>query len=344
MTNDADRPDEVFEQMARKAGAALRRRAPSNGIERLRSARRRQQLVRSSIAVSASAIVVVIGLVALTRPSDRSDAPSGSPEASTTATSDTTTSTTTEPSTTTTAPSPPPLSLTYRLSGIEGLAPVGDQQVTDVSGYTSLIAAWSTVAGVTDGYLVLYETQAPESTAPEGDMTSVSIDVPDGHAYLVTDNGFETVTSATRVMWWRGDGRLWVVSNFGLTPERLTELTLAIQPGSGLPYVLPDAAMTFVGFNTAESYESVSQDWMLDGSHLILAATTGGLAQQLSNESPVSIVERSIAGNAGYAVTLANSQVNLIWPTDNADRWGSLIIAAPLADRVDEIAAAITTV
>lgn len=45
-----------------------------------------------------------------------------------------------------------------------------------------------------------------------------------------------TLTSATYVMWWCADGRLWIVSNYGLTPERLKELTLAVQPGSGLPY------------------------------------------------------------------------------------------------------------
>jgi hypothetical protein len=341
MTNTDDQPDDDFEQIARKAGAALRRAAPSDGIERLRSARRRQQMVRTSIAVGASALVVVIGLVALRRPSDQSNAPSGSPDTSTTAGS---TTTTTEPSTTTTTvSSPPPLKLTYTLSGIEGLAPVGDQTVTDASGYTSLIAAWSTDAGVTDGYLFLYETEAPKANEPEGDMTSVSIEVPDGHAFLVTDNGFESLTSASRIMWWRGDGRLWVVSNFGLTPERLTQLTLAIQPGSGLPYVLPDPAMTFVGFNTAKSYQSVGQDWTIDGVHLTLAATTGGLAQQLADQSPQSVEERTIVGKQGYVITRTNGQINLMWPTDNADRWASLTVSSALADRVDEIAAAIVT-
>lgn len=301
-------------------------------------------MVRTSIAVGTSVLVVVIGLVALRRPSDQSNAPSDSPVANQTEPSgSTSTSTTTDPSATTPAPTRPRLALTYTLAGVEGLAPVGDPKMTDVSGYTSLIAAWSTIAGVTDGYLVLSETQAPESTTPEGDMTSVSIQVPDGHAYLVTDNGFETLTSATRVMWWRGDGRLWVVSNFGFTPERLTQLTLAIQPGSGLPYVLPDPVMTFVGFNTAESYESVGQDWTLDGSHLTLAVTSGGLAQQLADQVPQSIVERPIAGTQGYAVTQTNGQINLMWPTDDADRWASLIVSSPLAVRVDEIAAAITT-
>jgi hypothetical protein len=343
MTNEPDQPDDLFEHMARSAGAALRRPPSSDGIARVRSARRRQKVVRSSIAAGATAIVVVVGLVVLTRPSDQSIAPTESPDA-TTATPDAT-STTVTPSTTTTVPVPSTLNMTYTFSVFAGLSPVGDPQVFDVSGYTSLVAAWSSAGtGPTDAYLVLYETQASGTTEPEGDMTSVSIEVPDGHAYLVTDNGAESLTSATRVMWWRGDGRLWTVTNFGLTPERLTELTLAIQPGSGLPYVLPDPAMTFVGFNTAGSYESIRQDWTLDGSHLVLAVTNGGLAQQLADQVPVSIVERTIAGKQGYAITRTNGQIDLLWPTDTPDRWASLIVGPPLADRVDEIVAAITPI
>ncbi len=226
---------------------------------------------------------------------------------------------------------------------MEGLASSGNPERTDASGDTSLVAAWSAAGGISNGYLVLSDTQAPVATSPEGDVTSGSLDVPDGHAFVVTDNGFETLTSATRIMWWRADGRLWIVSNFGLTPARLTALTLAIQPGSGLPYVLADPSMAFVGFNTSESFESITQDWMLDGSHLTLAATTGGLAQQLAGVSPQSIVERTVAGVPGYAITLTNGQVNLAWPTDNPDHWGSLIISAPLAERIDEIVAAITS-
>ncbi len=229
------------------------------------------------------------------------------------------------------------------MSGVEGLAPSGGPERTDTGSDTSLVAVWSTTAGVTDGYLTLTDSSAPIATTPEGDVTSVSLDVPEGHAYLVTDNGFESLSSATRVMWWRDDGRLWVVSNFGLTPDRLKALTLAIQPGSGLPFILPDPGMTFIGFNTAEDgFESIAQDWILDGSHLMLAVTTGGLAQQLADVAPASIVERTIAGVQGYAITLTNGQVNLAWPTDNADRWGSLRISPALASRVDEILAAIT--
>ena len=176
-------------------------------------------------------------------------------------------------------------------------------------------------------------------------MTSVPIDVPDGHAYLVTDNGADgqpmTLPSATRVMWWRDDGRVWIVSNYNVAPLRLTQLTLAIQPGSGLPYVLPEAGTSLVGFNAPESYDSVTQEWSLDDSSLILAVSTGGLAQQLADYAVVSVVERTIEGASGYAITLPNGQVNLVWPTADPDKWGSLIVSPPLVPRLDEIVAAI---
>lgn len=343
---DTDDPNDGFEQMARKAGAALRRPAPSDGVARLRSARRRQQIVRTSLAAGASAIVIVVGLVVLNRPSENT-APTDSPEASTTlAPATTTTSSATSSTTTTTIPAA--ANLAYTLTGIDGLAATGDPAVNDsAGGPSSLVSAWTGPNGITESFIALTEVRGSTgATEPEGDNTSVSIDVPDGRGYLVTDNGADgkpmTLHSATRLMWWRDDGRLWVVSNYEVTPERLTQLTLAIQPGSGLPYVIPSAGTTFVGFNTSESYESVRQDWSLDGAFLELAVTSGGLAQQLADVAAVSVVERTIAGAAGYAITLSNAQVNLMWPTANADHWGSLIVAAPLVPRLDEIVAAIT--
>ena len=151
MTNTPDHHDDAFENMARNAGAALRRPAPSDGIFRVRSDRRRRQVVRSSIAVGASTIVVVIGPIVLARPSDESISPTDSPAAST--------STTVLPTTTTF--NPPSPSLAYTLSGVDGLAPGGDPQRTDAGDESSFIAAWSTVAGVTDGHLVLCETLSP---------------------------------------------------------------------------------------------------------------------------------------------------------------------------------------
>jgi hypothetical protein len=340
---DAEHSDDAFERMARTAGAALRRPAPSDGVARLQSVRRRQQLVRTAIATGASAVVVIVGLIVLNRPSEETIAPSDSTVTSTTLVPVTTTTTTT----TTTIPAG--ISLPYTLTGVDGLIATEDPAMSATGTAETLVIAWSVATGITDGYLALFEL--PESIGagvPEGDVTSVPIDVPDGRGYLVTANGADgqpmALPSATRLMWWRGDGRLWQVSNYNLAPERVTQLTLAIQPGSGLPYVLPDPAMTFVSFNTAGSYESVQQEWALDGSTLALAVTSGGLAQQIADPTAVSVVERTIAGASGYAITLPGGTVILTWPTANPDQWGSLIVSALLLPRLDEIIAAISPI
>jgi hypothetical protein len=358
MTNEPDsthsaggHSDDAYEQMARDAGAALRRPAPSDGVARLRSARRRQQVVRTAIAGGTTAIIVVVGLVVINRRSDQTVTP-GDTVAATSATTTSTTSQTTSTTVIPTTTIPAAASLEYTLTGVDGLVATnepGSATLENATGPTSLIIAWSVVTGVADGFIVLNETRGSTgATEPEGDMTSVPIDVPDGHAYLVTDNDADgqpmALPSATRLMWWRADGRLWIVSNYEVAPERLTQLALAIQPGSGLPYVLPEAGMSFIGFNAPESYEAVTQEWSLDGSSLVLSVSTGGLVQQLADTVIVSVAERTIADGAGYSLTLPNGQVNLVWPTADPDRWGSLIVSPPLAPRIDEIIAAVTPV
>jgi|GEM_PF-6513311 len=89
---------------------------------------------------------------------------------------------------------------------------------------------------------------------------------------------------------------------------------------------------------------SVTQEWSLDGSSLVFSVSTGGLVQQLADTTIVSVVERTIAGASGYAITLPNDQVNLVWPTGDPDKWGSLIVSPPLVPRLDEIVAAITPI
>lgn len=238
--------------------------------------------------------------------------------------------------TTTTAP----LSLSFTLKGVEGLAPREEPQLVRSSD-DETTSVWSSTAGITDAFIVLSDVPAPPHMSQEGDVSAVSMEVPSGTAFVVTDNGVgePAQTSATRVMWWRSDGRLWILSNFGVAPDRRAALILGLQPGSGVPFVLPDAGMTFIGISSLATYESARQGWKLAGSNIELAETTGGVAQQLGVPT-VAVTERTIAGAAGYELTLPNGQLNIIWPTDNPDRWGSLIISSPLAARVDEIVSA----
>ncbi|MEP7115335.1 MAG: hypothetical protein ABI862_18880 [Ilumatobacteraceae bacterium] len=280
--------------------------------------------------------VIVLGLAAC-----GSDSAGSAPTVSSADESTSLASATSEAATTTATT---PLSLTFTLEGVENLTPTDEPQMTRSSNDETR-SVWSTTTGITDAFIVLHDGPAPQSTSPEGDVSAVPMDVPNGTAWLVTDiypSGESVPPSATRVMWWRSDGRLWVVSNFGLTPERLVELTLAIQPGSGLPFVLADPGMTFVGLSSLASFESARQDWTLDGSSVVIAVTNGGLAQQL-DVPIVSVAARTVSGSAGYEITLPNGQLNVIWPTDDPDRWASLLVGPLLTSRVNEIASAIAS-
>ncbi|HSJ91989.1 MAG TPA: hypothetical protein VK917_07960 [Ilumatobacter sp.] len=67
-TDAAD--DETFEQLARAAGAELRRPAPPDGMQRLRAARRRQQVTRSVVAGGAAVLLVGMGTFVALRGTD----------------------------------------------------------------------------------------------------------------------------------------------------------------------------------------------------------------------------------------------------------------------------------
>ena len=69
--------EEEYEQFARAAGAALRRPAPDDVVERLQRARRRRHLARASIA-GACLLLVGVGATVLTRQSGKAVVPSDS--------------------------------------------------------------------------------------------------------------------------------------------------------------------------------------------------------------------------------------------------------------------------
>jgi hypothetical protein len=282
--------------------------------------------------------LVVLGLASCG--SDRSntgasDSPSTTSAAPTTPAASTVGST--DPTTTIAA------SMSFTFDGLEGLVAVDDPQLHDDPNSDSTTTMWSSANGILESYLTLRDVPAPAHESPEGDVSTTPIETPRGHAVLVTDNGLPDPppSSAIRVMWWRGDGRLWIISTYGLTTERLTELALAIEPGPDGTPALTDPSMTLVGFSTSAAYQSILQQWTLDGHNLTLAVTNGGLTQQLSDLPVTSIEEQVIAGTAGYKITLPNAQVNLIWPTDNPDLWASIAVSPTISDRIDEIADAV---
>jgi hypothetical protein len=82
----------------------------------------------------------------------------------------------------------------------------------------------------------------------------------------------------------------------------------------------------------------------------VLSVTNGGLVQQLADNFPASIEPVTVLGTDGYRMTLVNGQTDVIWPasdetrvggTDDAPVWYRLSISSDLADRVDDLIAAV---
>lgn len=196
----------------------------------------------------------------------------------------------------------PPWDFTF--GDVDGLVAVDAPHASDYPLDDEVTAVWATSKGITDGYMTLRDVKGGPATSPEGDVTATRIEAPAGEAWLVIDNVPDDPppTSATRIMWWRDDGRVWIVSNFGLSPENLTTLALQIEAGPNGSYTLPDASMTLVGSASLASYQSMTQSWTLDGHNLSLTVANGGLAQQVSDLPVRDLAKYTVAGHAGYAL------------------------------------------
>jgi len=237
--------------------------------------------------------------------------------------------------------------MAFTFGRLDGLTAVDEPHLADLPRYDETMTAWSSTEGITDTYLIVRNTAATGTIgSPEGDITMTPIAaVPSGEAWLAIDNGVSEPlpSSSTRIMWWRDDGRLWIASTYGLAPERLTSLVLAIEAGDDGALNLADPSMVRLGTTSLSTYKSLRQQWSLDGHGLELAVTNGGLVLQLGDLPVRSIVEHPIADRAGYKITLSNGQVNLTWPTDDPEWWASVITGPTLADRIDAVAAAVTS-
>jgi hypothetical protein len=362
--------DPEFEARALAAGAALRRPAPDDLMARLHGAQRRRRVVQG-VGALALALLVVGTAVALRPDSRRDSVPvqpptdvTGSTAPSTTAPS-TTAPSTTAPTTTSTTTSTSTLSnsgetfgLGLALEGVGGLTATTeeDEVSTGPFGGDQVRTLWLPVDGDATGrWVVLRDTEAPPSSSPEGEVSATPIDLGNGDAYIVRDLA-SSFSFGGRVMWWRPDGRLWVFTGNGLTDDELVELAGSLVPGSGVPHALDDPRYEFSGFAELDRYRSVSRTYQVGDTatgtprSVVLSVANGGLVQQLADSVPASIETVTVLATDGYRMTLVNGQTDVIWPTsddtrvggtDDAPVWYRLTISSDLADRVDDLIAAV---
>lgn len=353
--SDRDPIDPEFEARALAAGAALRRSAPDDLMTRLHGAQRRRRVVQG-VGALALALVVVGTAVAL-RPDGQRDSVPVQPPTDVTSTTVTSSSSTTSISTSTTVSVPDQaFELGLTLEGLLITTPDEDVVTTGPFAGDEMRTLWLPVDGDATGrWVVLRDTETPAAQSPEGEVSATPIDLGSGDAYIVRDLA-SSFSYGGRVMWWRPDGRLWTLTGNGLTDEELVELAGSLVPGSGVPHVLDDPRYEFSGFAHLDQYRSVSRTYQVADTApgelrlVALSATNGGLVQQLADLQVALSEPQVVLGTDGYRLTLVNGQTDVIWPasdetrvggTDDAPVWYRLSISSDLADRVDELIAAV---
>lgn len=353
--SDRDPIDPEFEARALAAGAALRRSAPDDLMTRLHGAQRRRRVVQG-VGALALALVVVGTAVAL-RPDGQRDSVPVQPPTDVTSTTVTSSSSTTSISTSTTVSVPDQaFELGLTLEGLLITTPDEDVVTTGPFAGDEMRTLWLPVDGDATGrWVVLRDTETPAAQSPEGEVSATPIDLGSGDAYIVRDLA-SSFSFGGQVMWWRPGGRLWILSGNGLTDDELVELAGSLLPGSGVPHVLDDPRYEFAGFSVLDDYRSVSRTYTLTDTaagelrSVVLSVSNGGLVQQLASNVATSIEPITVLGTDGYRMTLVNGQTDVIWPasdetrvggTDDAPVWYRLTISSDLADRVDELIAAV---
>jgi hypothetical protein len=212
------------------------------------------------------------------------------------------------------------------------------QQTASPNSHVLYQGAYAVTHGERRGFLtVVYDPE--RSAGIEGDYTAEQIDVPDGMASFVQpnldgvpmDHGFE-------IHWFRSDGTAWVFRSQGLDRDTFVSTVLTAQPGSGLPIVIPDPAVTPLSGGAPS--DVVLQDYQ-NGTGLVRLWIDRGGAPMQDLISAANILDVTVAGQPGYAALMEDNRIEVTWDTGDTGWWGRLSIAPELSRGADGIIAAV---
>ena len=132
------------------------------------------------------------------------------------------------------------------------------------------------------------------------------------------------------------------VSSYGIDLQQQAELLAQVQPGSGLPWLLPAEGWSYLGMGTGNDGPTYEQPFSSDTGTIILSV--GPLANQFLTLATVGdIGGATVAGREGWKATNANG-VYVLWPAGDSGQWASMTIPASLADRIDGLIAAVVEI
>lgn len=123
-----------------------------------------------------------------------------------------------------------------------------------------------------------------------------------------------------------------------MSNDRALALTREAVPGSGLPYVLPSQSMQLIGNGLAGMGNLRGQMWS-DGTGSV-DITVGDYRGQLDQLISGDVEATTIAGHTALRLLRPDGGDNVVWQTAGG-QWATVTIGEALADREDEILAAI---
>lgn len=130
------------------------------------------------------------------------------------------------------------------------------------------------------------------------------------------------------------------VSSYGLNALEQADLLEQVQPGSGLPWVLPADGWVLLGLGAAVDGSTTAQTYSGTAGGAV-TITVGPLFNQFLTLATVGSIEPvTVAGHDGWKAT-GESGVYLVWPAADSGQWATMTISGDLADRTDGLLAAV---
>ena len=130
--------------------------------------------------------------------------------------------------------------------------------------------------------------------------------------------------------------------SYGIGLQEQRHLLAQVQPGSGLPWLLPVEPWTYLGMGTGNDGPTYAQTFSSDIGSVIL--DVGPLANQFLTLASVGTIDSAtVAGHEGWKATNAEG-VYVLWPAGDSGQWASMTVPASLADRIDGLIAAVVEI
>lgn len=325
--------------------------APPAPVVSLDAARRERRWLTPVLAGAAAVAVVAAGVVVLLR--DEADAPAATPEDTLPAPSSLPTPETEPPSTTPSTDEVPPVAIDLPTYALGAPGEFGDPSVlatrpTDMMGMawtqpeTGNVLTLYVRPGIADGdgplgeYYVPMDGSFPEELGRAWVRGPEELGVDDGPSW----------------MWWeRPDGDVWMLTmhwgplalsvSDGPLNARLTlrDWALSIEPGSGLPFILPDDSWDMLSFQAPGERNALSTVWTIDGHEVLLFTIEDSVVSGLNNlTSTMPIVLADLADAPGWLVPDGQGGYSAAgWVTPDTNVWNVLQIPVELSERSHEL-------